>query len=326
MKLSMIGLTIIFILAIGFITSPLPANAQKAGKVYRIGYLSPYPIYNDFMEEFRKLGWVEGQNFVIEYRSPEGKFERLPALAEELVRLKVDVIFSVLTISTRAAKKASTKIPIVFTVVSDPVGDGFVANFARPGGNITGECNNLIEISGKVLQLLTEAVPGASRFAFLWNIAHGQVARLMLEKMQAAAKMLGVTLQSVEVREAKDFKPTFSAMTGQGVQGLVMLGEPLTIANATKIKDLALSHRLPVIVHGPGGYFRSSLMSFQPDYDRQSRRADHLVDKILKGAKPADLPVELPTHYKFAINLKTAKALGITIPQSLLIQATEVIE
>jgi putative ABC transport system substrate-binding protein len=317
---------IIFILVIGFMTSPTPANAQKSGKVFRIGWLSPYPASENFLDEFRTLGWVEGKNFVFEYRHWK-KIEQRFELAAELVRLKVDLIVTVLTVSTDAAKEATSTIPIVFTIVSDPVGDGFVASFTRPGGNVTGVCNNLIEISGKVLQLLTEAVPEASRFAYLWNAAHGRIGRLISEKMQAAAKTLGVTLQSVEVREAKDFEPAFAPMTRERTQGLVVLSEPLTFSHISDIVDLARKNRLPMMVHGPRAFTQAgALMNYAPNYPRQSRRAAHLVDKILKGANPAELPVELPTHYNFVINLKTAKALGITVPPALLMRATEVIE
>jgi putative ABC transport system substrate-binding protein len=185
----------------------------------------------------------------------------------------------------------------------------------------------VIEISGKVLQLLTEGVPEASRVAFLWNSTHGRTMRLFLEETQAAANRLGVKLQSIEVREAKDFEPAFAAMVRERAQALVVVGEQLTFANMPQIVELALKNKLPMMVHGPSfSVEQGALMSYAPLYDPQFRRAAHLVDKILKGAKPAELPVELPTHYEFVINLKTAKALGVTIPPPLLMQATEVIE
>jgi len=323
----MIKRIIMLIVAFGFFSAPLQAEERKPNKIARIGYLSPYEINQKFLEEMHALGWVEGQNFVIEYQPWKGKFKQLPGLAAELVDLKPDVIVTILTVSTRAAKKATKTIPIVFMVVSDPVGDGFVASFRRPGGNVTGICNNLIEITGKVLQLLTEAVPGASRFAYLPTPAHGQLSRRLLEEVQAAAKTLNVKLQSIEVREAKDFEPAFSAMASERAQGRVFVAENLINANMPQIVDLGLKNKLPMMVNGPRSWAQAgALMTYTPSYLTQYRRIAHLVDKILKGASPADLPVELPTHYDFAINLKTAKALGITIPQALLIRATEVIE
>jgi putative ABC transport system substrate-binding protein len=322
---------IISILATGFMTSPLPANAQKSGKVFRIGWLSPFsvnsPAPTNFLDEFRTLGWVEGKDFVLEYKQWKKNEQRFE-LAAGLVRLKVDLIVTTLTTSTHAAKDATSTIPIVFIAVTDPVGDGFVTSITRPGGNVTGVCPNLIEISGKVLQLLTEAVPEASRFAFLRNAALGRIARLALEEMQAAAKILDVTLQSVEVREGKDFEPAFAAMVKERVRAVVVGGDQLTFANMPQIAELALENKLPTMVHGPSHHSveKGALMSYAPLYGPQNRRAAHLVDKILKGSNPAELPVELPTHYEFAINLKTAKALGITIPPALLMRATKVIE
>jgi putative ABC transport system substrate-binding protein len=319
---------IVLSLVLGLLAAPLTAEAQESGKVYRIGYLSPYSVNPSFMEELGNLGWVEGQNLVIEYRSWAGKQKKLPELAAELVDLKVDLIFSVLTVSTHAAKKATHTIPIVFNVVADPVGDGFVASFTQPGGNITGVCNNVLEISGKVLQLLTEAVPEASRVAWLWNAAHpSQLMRRFLEEAQSAANTLGVKLQSVEVREAKDFEPAFAAMATERAQALIVLGEQLTNRNMPQLVKLAFKNKLPMMIHGHRENVRiGALMSYAPVYEALYRRAAHLVDKILKGAKSAELPVELPTHYDFAINLKTAKTLGLTIPPPLLMQANEVFE
>lgn len=324
----MIKRIIVLIVVFGLLSAPLQAEEQKPNKIARIGYLSAYPIFKEFLEELHALGWVEGQNFVIEYRSWKGKFKQIPDLAAELVHLKVDVIVTVLTVSTDAARKATSTIPIIFMIVSDPVGYGFVASFKRPGGNVTGICNNLIEISGKVLQLLTEAVPEASRFAFLANWAHGRLTRVFFEETQAAANKLGVKLQPVDVREVKDLEPAFAAMVRERVQAFVVLGGPLTIANMPQIVELALKNKLPMMVHGLGfeQVEKGALMSYAPLYDSQFRRAAHLVDKILKGANPADLPVELPTHYDFAININTAKALGLTIPESILIRADKVIE
>jgi putative ABC transport system substrate-binding protein len=331
----MVKRIIVLVVALGLLATPLPAAAQKADKVYRIGLLTAkktdvvkkIPWFKAFMGELRDLGWVEGKNFVMEFRSAEANFERLPALAAELVRLKVDVIITLHTVDTHAAKNATTSIPIVFTVVSDPLGDGFIKSHARPGGNLTGTNPDYIEIMGKVLQLLTEAVPEVSRVAYLWNPAHGQVALRGLEELQAAAKTLEVKIQSVEVRNPQDIEPAFSAMTREHADALFVLPGPLTNSNGKRIADLALAHRLPLGNNGGRSWAaRGALFGYEPSIVPLLRRAAHYVDKILKGANPADLPVEKPTHYDFVINLKTAKALGLTIPQQLLMQATEVIE
>ena len=321
-------LVFIAFIPLGLLAAPQAVDAQTSGKVYRIGWLGPtYGIYHEvFLKELRRLGWIEGQNFIMEYRSVEGEFDRLSDHAAELVRLKVDVLLTTLTPSALAAKNATTTIPIVFTIVEDPVGDGFVASLARPGGNLTGLSNNIIEIAGKVLQLLNEAVPGASRVAYLWNPDLDRIARLALEEIQAAADTLGVELQSVKVTNANDFETAFSAMVSEQAQALVVLAGPLMVENATQIVNLSLKNRLPLMVNGSSAWVQSgALMSYTPPYSPQFRRAAHLVDKIFKGRKPGDLPVELPKIYDFAINLKTARALGITIPQSLF-WANKVIE
>jgi len=335
MRLRIVELIFTLLLVFGLLAVPLPTNAQKPGKVYRIGWLTAKrtdvfkkrPFFKAFMEELRDLGWVEGQNFVMEFRSAEANFERLPALAAELVRLKVDVIITLHTADTHAAKNATSSIPIVFTAVSDPLGDGFIKSHARPGGNLTGMNPDYIEIMGKVLQLLTEAVPEVSRIAYLWNPGYGKIALRALEKMRAAAKTLEVKIQSLKVRNPQDIEPAFSAMTREHADALFVLPGPLTNSNGKRIADLALAHRLPLANNGGGPWAaRGALFGYAPSIVPLFRRAAHYVDRILKGATPAELPVEKPTHYDFVINLKTAKKLGITIPQSLLIQATEVIE
>jgi putative ABC transport system substrate-binding protein len=322
------AIVLLLVIPVGILSAPQAANAQKAGKVYRIGWLGPtYGIYHEvFLKKLGRLGWVEGQDFIMEYRSVEGKFDRLADHAAELVNLKVDVILTTLTPSTHAAKNATSTIPIVFTIVEDPVGEGFVASLARPGGNLTGLSNNIIEIAGKVLQLLNEAVPGASRVAYLWNPDLDRIARLALEEIQTAANTLGVELQSVKVTNAGDFEPAFSSMVNEQAQALVVLAGPLMVENTTRIVDLSLKNRLPLMVNGSSTWVQSgALMSYTPPYSPQFRRAARLVDKIFKGANPGEIPVELPKIYDFAINLKTARDLGITIPQSLL-WANKVIE
>jgi putative ABC transport system substrate-binding protein len=322
------ALVLIVIISLGLLSAPQAADAQKAGKVYRIGWLGPtYGIYHEvFLKKLGRLGWVEGQDFIMEYRSVEGKFDRLAEHAAELVALEVDLILTTLTPSTHAAKNATSTIPIVFTIVEDPVGEGLVASLARPGGNLTGLSNNIIEIAGKVLQLLNEAVPGASRVAYLWNPDLDRIARLALEEIQTAANTLGVELQSVKVTNAGDFEPAFSSMVNEQAQALVVLAGPLMVENTTRIVDLSLKNRLPLMVNGSSTWVQSgALMSYTPPYSPQFRRAARLVDKIFKGGNPGEIPVELPKIYDFAINLKTARELGITIPQSLL-WANKVIE
>jgi putative ABC transport system substrate-binding protein len=331
----MIMRIIVFILALGFLSVTLPAEAQKAEIIYQIGWLTAKKSdvvkkaawFKAFVEELGDLGWVEGKNFVMEFRSAEANFERLPALAAELVSLKVDVIISLHTMDTHAAKNATTSIPIVFVVVSDPLGDGFIKSYARPGGNLTGTNPDYIEIMGKVLQLLTEAVPDISRVAYLWNPGYGQVALRALEKMKAAAKTLDVKIQSVEVSNPQDIEPAFSAMKGEQADALFVLPGPLTNSNGKRIADLALAHRLPLGNNGGRRWAANgALFGYAPSIVPLFRRAAHYVDKILKGANAAEMPVEKPTHYEFVINLKTAQALGLTILQPLLMQATEVIE
>lgn len=314
--------------ALGLLTAPLPAEAQQPGKVYQIGWLgATYRLDKAFLDELSKLGWVEGENFVVEYRSAGKEFERLPALAAELVRLKVDVIVAVHTVDIHAAKNATTSIPIVFTIPSDPVGDGFIESLARPGGNLTGIFANYLEIQGKTMQMLTETLPGASRIAYLHNPVHGRIVRRALQEAQAAAKTLRVTLQSLEVRDPKDFEPAFMAMTRERADALFVLPEPLVNAHVEQIAGLAITHRLPMATVGPTRWARAgALLAYTIRLSPAYRRAAHFVNKILKGANPAELPVERPTHYDFAINLKTAKALGLTIPSALIMQATEVIE
>ena len=326
--LNLRALVFIVIIPFALLSAPQTANAQKAGKVIRIGWLGPtYGSYHKvFLKELNRLGWVEGQDFIMEYRSVEGKFDRLVEHADELVSLNVDVILASLTPSTQAAKRATTTIPIVFTIVEDPVGDGFVASLARPGGNMTGFSNNIIEISGKVLQLLKEAVPGASRIAYLWNPDLDRIARLALEEIKTAANILGVELQSVKVTKAGDFEPAFSTMINEQAEALVVLAGPLMIENSTQIVELSLKNQLPLMVNGSSSWVESgALMSYTPPYSPQFRRAAHLVDKILKDGNPGEIPVELPKIYDFAINLKTARELGITVPQSLL-WANKVVE
>jgi putative ABC transport system substrate-binding protein len=323
---------VIVTLTLSLLMAPLAADAQPLANIPRIGWLggtSPAvnpAVLEAFRHGLREHGWVEGQNLVIEYRWAEGRFERLPDLAAELVRLPVDVIVPVASDPTiRAAQQATSTIPIVMAVSSDPVGSGFVASLARPGGNITGVSGLVPEVAGKRLQLLKDVVPHAARVAVLWNATHaGKV--LEWQETQVAAQALGVTLQSIEVRGPDDFAPAFAVLTTERPDALITLAEPLTIMYRRQIADFAVTHRLPMISQLKEFAEAGGLMTYGTSLSGLFQRAAYYVDRILKGAKPSDLPVEQPTKFELVINLKTAKALGITIPPSLLLLAEEVIQ
>ena len=323
---------LIVTLALGILSAPLPADAQQAGKVYRIGFLggaSPSVAARPleaFRQGLRDLGYVEGKNIVIEYRYAEGKFERLPDLAAELVRLKVDLIVAAATPPALAAQEATTSIPIVIVGVADPVGSGLVSSLARPGGNITGlSWFAGLEIGGKRLELLKEAVPTATRAAVLWNPTNpGDV--LTFRQLPGMAQALGVRLQSVEWREPRDFEGAFASMTRERADVLFVFETPGITLYAGQIVALAARHRIPTMYGRREFVTAGGLMFHGANLLDVLRRAATYVDKILKGARPADLPVEQPTRFELVVNLKTAKALGLTIPPSVLIRADEVIE
>jgi putative tryptophan/tyrosine transport system substrate-binding protein len=312
-----------------------PAEAQQAGKVARIGWLAlnlaaaPH-MPEAFRQGLRDLGYVEGRNFVIEYRGAEGKPERLPALAAELVALKVDVIVAGGgTPGVLAAKQATKTIPIVFASgASDPVSSGLVTSLARPGGNVTGLTGLGPELVGKVLELLTQAVPGVSRVAALWQPgAFGErTEKDMLKGAEDTGRALGVRLQFVEARGPDDFDRAFSDMTRARAGALTVLGSAMLFNERRRLVDLAAKHRLPAVYPWRDGVDAGGLMSYGPNGPDLFRRAAAYVDKILKGANPADLPVEQPTKFELVINLKTAKALGLTIPPPVLGRADHVIE
>jgi putative ABC transport system substrate-binding protein len=273
----------------------------------------------------RELNDVEGQNIAFEYRFAEGKPEQLQELAAELVRMKVDVIVAYGTEATLAAKHATTTIPIVMTNVTDPVQSGLVASLARPGGNITGSTTLAADLSGKRLELLKEIVPKLSRVAVLWNERNSAMAR-RVQAAEVAAKALGVTLQSVGVQGPDDFDRAFAVMTQERPDALLIVTDTLIFVQRSHILDFAATNRLPALYKMRDVVEEGGLMTYGPSFiDRQGRAATY-VDKILKGAKPADLPVEQPMRFELVINLKTAKALGITIPPSLLVFADEVIK
>ncbi len=319
-------------LALGPLSAPLVVDAQQAGRVYRIGFLgasSPSgtsPRLDVFRQGLRELGWVEGQNIVIDYRFAEGRFDRLPDLAAELVRLKVDIIVAAPTPAAVAAKNATETIPIVMISVGEPVGLGLIASLARPGGNITGLSYNVgPELFGKGLELLKETVPKVRRVAILSNPAN-PAQPLFIRDVNVAARSLGVQLQLLEARGPSDFDGAFAAMARERVGALLVVAESLFILHRTRLADLAARNRLPTAYGTRESVEAGGLMSYGPSLSDFFRRAATYVDKILKGAKPADLPVEQPTKFELVINLKTAKALGLTIPRSVLIRADKVIE
>jgi putative ABC transport system substrate-binding protein len=316
-------------IGLGILIFPAFAAGAQQRQIPRIGVLSqsapPDLLSESLKQGLRDLGWVEGQNVGVEYRYANSKLERLPQLAAELVRLKVDVIVTGGEPGIRAAREATRTIPIVMALSGDPVATGLVASLARPGGNITGLSLVNLELGGKRLDLLKEAVPKVSRVAVLWNAAN-PVKALELKSTQVAAGALGVRVTSFEVRAPADFAPAFAAIAKARSNGLIPLVETLTIAHRRQIGELALKNRLPMIAELREFAEAGGLMTYGPNQLDLYRRAATYVDKILKGAKPADLPVEQPTKYEMIINLKTAKALGLTIPQSVLIRADEVIQ
>jgi putative tryptophan/tyrosine transport system substrate-binding protein len=308
------------------------AEAQQAKKVPRIGYLisgSPSSTreigeVEAFRQGLRELGYVEGQNIAIEYRYAEGVDERLLNLATELVQLNVDLIFVSGTIGTQAAKNATQTIPIVMTSVTDPVGTGLVSSLAHPGGNVTG-LSNLSELSGKQLELLKEAFPKITRVAVLWDPANTANARLLGE-MKVAGGGLRITLQPLEVNGPDDFQPAFSAIKKERASALIVLRNVITYTYGTRIVDLTAKSKLPAMYPDRVLVDTGGLMSYGPNFLDMFHRAATYVDKILKGAKPVDLPVEQPTKFEFIVNLKTAKQLGLTIPPNVLARADKVIK
>src|SRR5262245_1292988 len=306
------------------------AEAQQAGKVLRIGYLSASdtvaPRYLEaFRQALREFGWLEGQNVAFEYRFADGRFDRLPQLAAELARLRQDVVVANLTPSAVAAKHATATIPIVMINGNDPVRLGLVASLARPGGNVTGVSYSVcMHIFGKILELLKEAIPGLRRVAVLSN-PRNPVQPLQLESVNGAARSLKLALQHLEVRDPNDFDGVFAAMAREHAGAYLNLGVAFGI-DRLRLAELAVKHRLPSVYGNRGDVEAGGLMSYGPDLIAQFRRAAYFVDKILKGAKPADLPVEQPTKFELVINMKTAKAIGLTIPQSVLVRADQVIE
>ena len=307
------------------------AEAQQPAKIHRIGILSPASAsffsarVEAFRQRLRELGYVEGKNIVIEYRYTEGKRERLPELAAELVRLKVDVIVTTGPGTTLAAKKASATIPIVFAAAGDPVGIGLVSSLAQPGGNITGLSLMAPDLDGKRLELLKEAFPKVARVAFLWE-SGGTRGNLALTDMEAAAKALGLKLLSLEVRSLDDFEGAFARAKKERAQALITTTGGLINTQQRRVLDFAAKNRLPAIYHYSEFVEAGGLMSYGPDNTDLWRRAADFVDKILKGTKPADIPVEQPTKFEFIVNLKAAEQIGLAIPTKVLARADRVIK
>jgi putative ABC transport system substrate-binding protein len=323
-----------FLLTAGaLLAAPLAAEAQQAAKVARIGILagnraaSPHTL-EAFLQGLRDLGYVEGRNVVIEFRDAEGKPERLPTLAAELLALKVDIVFAPSTPAALATKQATRTVPIVFAGAADPVADGLVTSLARPGSNVTGLSNLSAEMVGKRLEQLKQAAPGVSRVAVLWHQggSGGRTERDMLNAAEVAARSLGVQLQVVETRGSADFERAYSEMTRARADALTVLPIALFGFYRRRLIDLAAKNGLPAAYPAREYVDAGGLMSYGADLADLHRRAAFYVDKIVKGANPADLPVEQPTKFELVINLKTAKALGLTIPQSLLLRADEVIQ
>jgi putative ABC transport system substrate-binding protein len=306
-------------------------QAQQAKKVARIGFLSALsrtpmlPNLQEFQQRLRELGWIEGQNIAIEYRWAEGKYERLPELAAELVRLKVDVIVANSGPAALAAKRATGTVPIVFEILGDPVSAGLVGSLARPGGNLTGVSGLAPELSGKQIELLKEVVPRLTRVAVLANPSN-TIALGTLRETQTAAKSLGVRIQVLEVSEPDKLEGAFSAIAGDLPNGLIVLTDPMFTGQRQRILALVEKSRLPAVYFETGWTPAGGLMSYSSSLPDQLRKAAGFVDKILKGAKPIDLPVEQPTKFELVINLKTAKQIGLTIPPNVLARADKVIK
>ena len=315
------------------LAAPVTSFSQQPAKVPRIGYLQPAapqnnssPFLEDFRQGLRDLGYIEGKSVQLEIRWGEGKLERLPVLAAELVGLKVDVIVAVTSPSVMAAKQATQTIPIVMPLSSDPVGDGLVKSLARPGGNITGLSLMTPDVGAKRLQLLKEVFPKPVRpVAVLWNPDYvGMAARF--RQAQRVGPTIGMDVRSVEVRDSRELERALEALDRERPDALVLLADPLTLSQRLRIVEFAAEERLPAIYEVSQFVEAGGLMSYGPDVDELVRRSATYVDKILKGAKPGDLPVEQPSKFELVINLKTAKTLGLTIPPSLLLRADQVIE
>jgi putative tryptophan/tyrosine transport system substrate-binding protein len=322
--------TFITLLGGAAVAWPLAARGQGAGKQPIIGFFSALTSSAAsqwtavFVQRLRELGWIEGRNMTIEYRWLGGRTERADEIAAEFVRLKVDVIVTHATAPVLAAKQATSVIPIVFAVAADPLGADLVATLARPGGNVTGLSNQQTDLAGKRLELLREVVPGLRRLAIMCNVGNLSTV-LDMGEVQAAAKALGLEITALEIRQPEDIASAFDALKGRA-EAIYVCGDTLTATNRIRINTLAVAARLPTIHGGREFVEAGGLMSYAPSFLDHFHRAADLVDKILRGTKPSDIPVEQPTKFDLVINLTTAKALGLEIPPTLLARADEVIE
>jgi ABC-type uncharacterized transport system substrate-binding protein len=320
-----------FIITLGILLGSLAAQAQQTGNVYRIGFLGNSTaaleanLVGPFREGLRDLGYVEGRNVLIEYRWAEGKYDRFPALIGELLALKVAVIVTAGTPATLAVKKATTSVPLVMSAVGDPVGSGIVPSLSHPGGNITGLTAISTEMDAKRLELLREVVPSVSYIALLWNAA-SPLQVLAEKQVQAAAQVLRMRVLSLGVKTEEEIKSALAVMARERPDALLVLADRLLLHHRALIMDFATRHRLPGVHAYRELVEAGGLMSFGPSYADMHKRAAYFVDRILKGAKPGDLPVERPRTFELVINLKVAKALGLTIPQSVLLRGTEIIQ
>jgi putative ABC transport system substrate-binding protein len=316
-------------LTLSLLAAPLAAEAQPLGKVYRIGYLAAIPppahLWEALMDGLRERGYSEGRNLIFERRFSEGNAERFPEFAAEMVQLRVDLVIAITTPAALAVKNATTTIPIVMTTAIDPVGAGLVASLARPGGTVTGNAILYAELSTKRLEFLKDVVPGLSRVVVLWNAANPANASVWHET-QAAAGALGLVLHAQDVRGAQDFAGAFARTAQAHPDGLLVLDDALIAMHRQHIAEFATQEHLPSVFAARESVMAGGLMSYGPSLPALFRRAATYVDKILKGAKPADLPMEQPMKFELVLNLKTAKALGITMPPSLLLLADEVIQ
>jgi len=320
-----------FIITLGILLGSLAAQAQQTGNVYRIGFLGNSTaaleanLVGPFREGLRDLGYVEGRNVLIEYRWAEGKYDRFPALIGELLALKVAVIVTAGTPATLAVKKATTSVPLVMSAVGDPVGAGIVPSLSHPGGNITGLTAISTEMDAKRLELLREVVPSVSYIALLWNAA-SPLQVLAEKQVQAAAQVLRMRVLSLGVKTEEEIKSALAVMARERPDALLVLADRLLLHHRALIMDFATRHRLPGVHAYRELVEAGGLMSFGPSYADMHKRAAYFVDRILKGAKPGDLPVERPRTFELVINLKVARALGLTIPQSVLLRGTEIIQ
>ena len=309
-----------------------PAEAQQSKKVPRIGYLTVASrtgsahLTDALLQGLRELGYVEDQNIVIEYRWADGNFERLPELAADLVHLKVDVIVTAVTQASLAAKNATGTIPIVMVAVANPVDSGLIASLARPGANISGTSVMNDEVVGKQLELLKEILPKISRVAAMWNPANPVFQKLQLRAVEATARTLNVSLQKVEARDEDEIERAFKAVAKERTRALHVLPDPVFTTHRGRIADLAIKYRLPTVSGTIESAAAGMLMSYGPNFPESYRRAATYVDKILKGAKPADMPVERSTKFELVVNLKTAKQIGVAVPQKVLVKADKVIK